>query len=85
MTPKTIFKREWLAKFMIRDISKEETGGKIMEEICIILATVLFLRLNFIIMLHSLHIYYIITYFLCNLGDDFPLDDYFSAFKIYIY
>lgn len=80
MSPETIFKGEWLTKFIITVTSEGETGGMIREEICIILATLLFLKLNFIIVLHSLHMYYIITYCLCNLGDDSPLDDYFSAF-----
>lgn len=60
-----------------------------------IIGTILFLKLNcvfytlvlkfmgvrFLIMLYNLHIHYIITYFLCNLGDDFSLDDDFGVFK----
>lgn len=46
MSQKTIFIREWLTKFIIMVISEGEAGGRIREEICIILAAVLFLKLN---------------------------------------
>lgn len=55
MSQKIIFKGAWLTKVMITVISEGETGGNIREEICVILATVLFLKLNFVIVLHSLH------------------------------
>jgi len=45
MSQKTIFIREWLTKFTIMVISKGKAGGRLREETCIILATVLFLKL----------------------------------------
>lgn len=88
MNEETTFIGKVNIKFRIMVISKGEAGSRMREEAGII-GTVLFLKLmsaHFLIMLYNLHIHYIITYFLCNLGDDFPLDDDFGVLKKkYIY
>lgn len=74
-------------KFRIMVVAKGEAAGRIREEAGVIIGSFLFLRLNcgsytvvlkflsiyFIIVLHDLYI--LPDHILCNLADDFPLDD----------